>query len=181
MLTGSLVPIGAILLRARHGGLGADPIAQALNQLGLIALVLLSATLACTPLKLLLGWTWPMRIRRMLGVLAFLYAVFHVTTYTVLDQGLPARPQLGVRILDDWLAADAGHGCHMEDLDAPAPDIAAAVQAPAVTVKWRQSGQGGNLFAIKCAQFGQVGEQRTRKLSLSKIPSEPALARIEIE
>src|SRR5882724_2147818 len=44
---------------------------------------------------------------------------------------------------------------------APAPDTAAAVQAPTVTVKWRQSGQGGNLFTIKCSQLGQVCEQST--------------------
>ena len=29
-----------------------------------------------------------MRIRRMLGLLAFFYALLHVMTYTVLDQGL---------------------------------------------------------------------------------------------
>lgn len=88
VLTGSLVPIAAIVLRAWHGDLGADPIAQALNQLGLIALVFLVAALACTPLKALLGWTWPMRLRRMLGLLAAFYALLHVTTYTALDQGL---------------------------------------------------------------------------------------------
>jgi len=91
VLTGSLVPIAAIVLRAWHGDLGADPIAQALNQLGLIALVFLVASLACTPLKALLGWTWPMRLRRMLGLLAAFYALLHVTTYTALDQGLDWR------------------------------------------------------------------------------------------
>lgn len=88
LLTGSLVPIAAILLRAWHDELGPDPIAQALNQLGLIALVFLIAALGCTPLKAIFGWTWPMRIRRMLGLLAFFYALLHVMTYTVLDQGL---------------------------------------------------------------------------------------------
>jgi len=88
VLTGSLVPIAAILERAWRGDLGPDPIAQALNQLGLIALVFLIAALGCTPLKAIFGWTWPMRIRRMLGLLAFFYALLHVITYTVLDQGL---------------------------------------------------------------------------------------------
>ena len=98
VLTGSLVPVGAILLRGWQGSLGADPIAQALNQLGLIALVFLIAALACTPLKPVMGWTWPMRVRRMLGLLAFLYAMLHVFTYTVLDQGLDWHA-----ILDDIL------------------------------------------------------------------------------
>ena len=88
VLTGSLVPIAAILMRASAKTLGPDPIAQALNQLGLIALVFLIAALACTPLKAIAGWTWPMRLRRMLGVLAFFYALLHVITYTALDQGL---------------------------------------------------------------------------------------------
>jgi len=83
---GALVPLAAILLRAARGELGANPIAQALNQLGLIALVLLIAALACTPLKIVFGWTWPIRVRRMLGLLAFSYAVLHVATYTGLDQ-----------------------------------------------------------------------------------------------
>ena len=88
VLSGSLVPFAAIMTRASLNALGPDPIAQALNQLGLIALVFLIAALACTPLKVIAGWTWPMRLRRMLGVLAFLYASLHVITYTVLDQGL---------------------------------------------------------------------------------------------
>src|SRR5271168_3209933 len=91
VLTGSLVPIAAILVRAWGNALGADPIAQALNQLGLIALVFLVAALGCTPLKAMVGWTWPMRLRRMLGLLAFFYAGLHVITYTVLDQGFDWR------------------------------------------------------------------------------------------
>ena len=87
VLTGALVPIAAILLRAWRQELGPDPIAQALNQLGLIALIFLVAALVCTPLKTFLGWSWPMRLRRMLGLLAFFYALLHVLTYTALDQG----------------------------------------------------------------------------------------------
>ena len=43
-------------------------------------------SLACTPLRLVLGWTWPARIRRELGLLAFGYAALHLLLYT-LDQG----------------------------------------------------------------------------------------------
>jgi sulfoxide reductase heme-binding subunit YedZ len=87
VFTGSLIPIAAISVRAWRNTLGADPIAQALNQLGLLALVFLIGALGCTPLKSLLGWTWPMRLRRMLGLFAFFYALLHVITYTMLDQG----------------------------------------------------------------------------------------------
>jgi len=91
VFVGALVPVAAILLRAWRGELGANPIAQALSQLGLVALVFLVAALACTPLKTLFGWTWPIRLRRMLGLFGFFYGLLHVSTYTVLDQGLDWR------------------------------------------------------------------------------------------
>ena len=86
VLAGGLVPIATIVLRGVRGELGADPIAQGLNQLGLVALIFLIAALACTPLKTLAGVTWPLRIRRMLGLFAFFYATLHVTTYLAVDQ-----------------------------------------------------------------------------------------------
>jgi len=88
VFVGALVPVAAILFRAWRGELGANPIAQALNQLGLVALVFLVAALACTPLKTFFGWTWPIRLRRMLGLFGFFYGLLHVSTYTVLDQVL---------------------------------------------------------------------------------------------
>lgn len=88
VFVGAMAPLAAILWRAAHGTLGANPIAEALNQLGLVALVFLVAALACTPAKTLAGWTWPMRLRRLLGLLGFFYATLHVATYVVLDQGL---------------------------------------------------------------------------------------------
>jgi sulfoxide reductase heme-binding subunit YedZ len=94
ILVGASAPLLSILLRARSGALGANPIAEALNELGLMALVLLIASLACTPLRTMLGWTWPIRIRRLLGLLAFAYATLHVAVYAGLDQGLDVRAVL---------------------------------------------------------------------------------------
>src|SRR5206468_8430779 len=88
VFAGSLVPLALVLLRAARGQLGANPIAEALNHLGLVALIFLVASLGCTPLKLLFGWGWPIRLRRMLGLFAFFYGSLHVGTYAVLDQGL---------------------------------------------------------------------------------------------
>jgi sulfoxide reductase heme-binding subunit YedZ len=89
-----MLPAAVILGRARSGALGANPIAEALNELGLLALVLLIASLACTPIKTLTGWTWPIRARRLLGLLAFAYAFLHVSVYAALDQGLDWRALL---------------------------------------------------------------------------------------
>jgi sulfoxide reductase heme-binding subunit YedZ len=96
IFVGALVPLASIVIRTSFGGLGADPIAKIENELGLAALVLLVASLACTPARRVLGWTWPVRIRRELGLFAFFYASLHVAMYVVVDQGV----MLGA-ILDD--------------------------------------------------------------------------------
>ncbi len=88
LLWGSLLPFLWLVVRAFYGKLGANPIATALNQLGLLALIFLWACLACTPLKLLLGWNWPIRVRKTLGLLGFFTALSHFLFYLVVDQGL---------------------------------------------------------------------------------------------
>lgn len=87
VLIGGLVPLALLVARALRHTLGADPVAIALNQLGLLALIFLLASLAATPLKLLFGLTWGLRIRRMLGLFAFFYASLHVGLYVGVDQG----------------------------------------------------------------------------------------------
>jgi methionine sulfoxide reductase heme-binding subunit len=89
--TAALVPLASVLLDAARRQLGADPVNAALNRLGLSALVLLMASLACTPARELLGWTWPIGLRRMLGLFAFFYASVHFATYAIVDQGLRGR------------------------------------------------------------------------------------------
>jgi methionine sulfoxide reductase heme-binding subunit len=86
VFTGSLVPLAALLIRAARGTLSANPIAEVLNQFGLLALIFLLTALTMTPLRKLFGWTWPIRVRRMVGLFAFFYAALHFTTYLALDQ-----------------------------------------------------------------------------------------------
>jgi len=83
---GALAPLAAILWNAARRNLGANPIAEALNELGLTALVFLVASLACTPVRETLDWTWAVGLRRMLGLFAFFYASLHAATYALLDQ-----------------------------------------------------------------------------------------------
>lgn len=82
------MPLVLLAVDAARGALGANAIEAVLNETGLLALVLLVASLTCTPLKLVFGWTWPIRIRKLVGLLAFTYATLHFLTYVVLDQGL---------------------------------------------------------------------------------------------
>ncbi|SEU36684.1 sulfite oxidase heme-binding subunit YedZ [Stigmatella erecta] len=88
VLVGGLSPLALLLVQGLQGELGANVIEVVLNQTGLLALVFLLVSLACTPLKLLFAWTWPMRLRKLLGLMAFAYAVLHFLTYAVVDQGL---------------------------------------------------------------------------------------------
>lgn len=67
--------------------LGADPMKTLEKLLGLWALRFLIACLALTPLRQSFGINL-LRFRRQIGLLAFYYAALHLTTYTVLDQGL---------------------------------------------------------------------------------------------
>jgi sulfoxide reductase heme-binding subunit YedZ len=85
---GSLVPLASIVLRASQGTLSANPIAEIENELGLTALIFLVASLACTPARRLFGWSWPVRVRRELGLFAFFYASLHVLVYLLPDQWL---------------------------------------------------------------------------------------------
>ena len=83
---GALTPLASIVLRAVSGRLNANPIAQVENELGLSALILLLASLACTPARRYFQWTWPVRVRRELGLFAFFYASLHFMVYVFLDQ-----------------------------------------------------------------------------------------------
>ena len=67
--------------------LGADPMKTLERFLGLWALRFLIACLAITPLRQSFGVNL-VRYRRQIGLLAFMYAVLHFTTYVVLDQQL---------------------------------------------------------------------------------------------
>lgn len=86
VIIGALVPLVVMLVRAAQGNLGANPIAEVINELGLLSLIFLIASLACTPARWVFGWTWPIRLRRDLGLLAFFYAVLHFLVYLVVDQ-----------------------------------------------------------------------------------------------
>lgn len=68
------------------GGLGVEPIEALEHRYGLLALQLLIATLAITPLR---RWTGVnlLRFRRALGVLCFVFALAHLLVWAVLDVG----------------------------------------------------------------------------------------------
>jgi len=82
---GGMLPL-AILLFRYMSGVMTDPAAETLNQFGMLALLCLLSSLACTPMRLLFGWTWPLRVRKMLGLLSFFYAFMHFSLYFIVSQ-----------------------------------------------------------------------------------------------
>ena len=65
--------------------LGADPVKKLEHECGSWALKFLLITLLVTPLRQLTGLSHLQRLRRMLGLFAFFYAVLHFTVYLSLD------------------------------------------------------------------------------------------------
>jgi len=77
MICGALQLFGA--------SLGADPVKKLEHECGKTALNLLLLTLAVTPVRNLTGLPQLLRLRRMLGLFVFFYAVVHFSVYLVLD------------------------------------------------------------------------------------------------
>ena len=80
-----LTPLALLLYRAWTDDLGANPISFITNWLGDWTLRLLLASLAMTPLRILFGLSWPLALRRLLGLFAFFYASLHFSTWLVVD------------------------------------------------------------------------------------------------
>ena len=86
VLLAALLPAAWLTYALFYGGLGANPAETLQLQTGIWALRLLVATLAITPVRRLTGWNRLVQFRRMLGLLAFFYAVLHLASYVVLDR-----------------------------------------------------------------------------------------------
>ena len=82
-----LAPLGLLVWRALTVQLGPNPEQTLIWTTGLWALRLLLITLAITPLRGVTGWTELARLRRMLGLFAFTYALLHFTCYLWLVNG----------------------------------------------------------------------------------------------
>ena len=63
------------------GWLGARPNTEAIHQIGLWTIRLIFIALAITPLRAIVQWPRLILVRRMVGVAAFAYALFHLTLY----------------------------------------------------------------------------------------------------
>ncbi len=81
-----LAPRARLAWGAWQDELGANPIEFIQRSLGTWTLNFLLITLTVSPLRRLSGLHWLLRLRRMLGLYAFFYAVLHLVSYLWLDQ-----------------------------------------------------------------------------------------------
>ncbi|MDP3084376.1 MAG: protein-methionine-sulfoxide reductase heme-binding subunit MsrQ [Rubrivivax sp.] len=96
-----LLPLSWLVYAAFADKLGANPAEALIRSSGDWTLRALCLTLAVTPLRQLSGWHALARLRRMLGLFTFFYAVLHFLCFAWLDMGfdmaaivadIPKRP-----------------------------------------------------------------------------------------
>ncbi len=80
-----LLPLAFLVYWTATGNLTANPISFITNHLGQWTFRLLLASLAMTPLRILIGLSWPVTLRRLLGLFAFSYACLHFSVWIVID------------------------------------------------------------------------------------------------
>ena len=106
-----LLPFGWLVYGAGSGALGPDPAEVIIHVSGEWSLRILALTLGVALLCQLLGKSWPLKLRRMLGLFAFFYACLHLMSFAhfyigwtpaLLWEELVERPYITVGFLA-WL------------------------------------------------------------------------------
>ena len=83
----ALLPLALLMIDTLGGRLSVNPIQEATLRTGKAALLVLLASLACTPLNTVFGWRGALKLRRGLGLIAFLYAAIHFIIFIAVDYG----------------------------------------------------------------------------------------------
>jgi sulfoxide reductase heme-binding subunit YedZ len=82
---GCLAPVSTLAWRLATDPLVTNPIDVATDTLGDWTLRILLLSLTMTPLRILFGLSWPVTLRRLLGLFAFAYACLHFSVWLVVD------------------------------------------------------------------------------------------------
>src|SRR5690606_2132241 len=98
-----LAPFAWLVYSAFWGDLGTDPVETIAQVTGIAALVGLALTLAVAPLRRLTGWSRLIRVRRMLGLFAFFYALLHALDFFVFDHSLSVASILEDVVEHPWV------------------------------------------------------------------------------
>jgi methionine sulfoxide reductase heme-binding subunit len=99
----ALVPLARLLYGFWIDDLTVNPIEYVTRELGQTALRLLLASLAATPLRILFGLSWPLTLRRLLGLFAFFYVCLHFGVWIVLDHFFDWRTMADDVVKRPWI------------------------------------------------------------------------------
>jgi sulfoxide reductase heme-binding subunit YedZ len=81
----ALIPLALLFWDFWQGNLGPDIIREATLRTGKAALILLVASLACTPIHIIFKFKPALKLRRPLGLYSFLYASIHFAIFIGVD------------------------------------------------------------------------------------------------
>ena len=87
MHIGAWLPLIVLIIDALNDNLTFNPIQAATQRTGDTAIILLGLSLACSPLSTYLKWKDAVKLRRPLGLYAFLYAAIHFALFVAVDFG----------------------------------------------------------------------------------------------
>jgi sulfoxide reductase heme-binding subunit YedZ len=83
----ALLPLAWLIWAYWQGLFIIDPVLEITTRTGKTALILLILSLACTPIHAIFGFKQVLRLRRPLGLYAFMYAGLHFLIFVGLDYG----------------------------------------------------------------------------------------------
>ena len=84
VLLAALLPLAWLAWNVTHGTLGDEPVERITTTTGEWAMRFLLLTLSITPIRRISHWHGIIRVRRLLGLLSFFYALLHLLTYIAL-------------------------------------------------------------------------------------------------
>ena len=93
-----LAPLAWLIWQGFRDNLTADPVKYLTHFTGRVTLIILLVTLMVTPIRRLSGWNGIIRLRRLIGLFSFFYAVIHLMIYLAFDRGF-VFTELGEDIL----------------------------------------------------------------------------------
>ena len=100
-----LLPLGRLVWLGFHDGLTANPLEFVTRSTGTWALVFLCLSLSMTPLRRLTGRPQWMKLRRMLGLYCFFYAVLHFSLWFWIDHSFDLAGMLKDVLKRPFIAA----------------------------------------------------------------------------
>ena len=88
------IPLAILFFDFWSNNLGAEPVREIILRTGEWSLILLVASLAITPLRIVFGWKQLFPLRKWLGLYAFMYVSLHLLSFVGLDYGFACSPGL---------------------------------------------------------------------------------------